>query len=366
MNLALNPDIREVTEVLHYRPALSITLPIQPHISLKTEMAHALKIVTDKAERELQQNYPADQCELIINKLSALVKNLEIPVNKKGLVIYVSPAFEKVLFLDITVAEKLIVDESFEIRDLVYNAKQAVNFLLLVLSGNETRIFLGDLSTLTPLPCDIPASVEEFLADSPERVANFSDMVEKKQLAIEKFLRQIDDELDTVLSEHQLPVLLLGTKRILGHFKKISKHLDHIMDYVDGNYESATIAELKDLTLPYTESWKAKQQNEVMARVDDAESQFRLSVGIQEVWRDAQNGKGKLLIVEKNYRFAAQHEAEPDVIQAIKEPYNQLSYIRDAVDDVIEKVLQSGGDVEFMEDGTLGKFDHILLIKHYE
>jgi hypothetical protein len=366
MNLTLNPDIRQVTEALHYRPALSITLPIKPHISLKSEMAHTLKIVVDKAERELQQNYPTGQCELIMRKLKELVENMEIPTNKKGLIIYVSPVFEKVLYLDIPVEEKLIVDESFEIRDLVYNAKQAVKFILLVLSGRESRIFLGNSSALTPLLCDIPMSIDGFLADTPERVGNFSDMVEHKQLATEKFLRHIDDEMDNVLNEHPIPVLLLGTKRILGHFKKISKHLDHIMDYVGGNYENATITELKDLTLPCIEAWQAGHQKEVMARVDDAENQFRLAVGIREVWRDACNGKGKLLIVEKNYRFAAQHGAEPDIIDALSEPYNQFSYIRDAVDDVIEKVLESGGDVEFMGDGALSKFDHILLIKYYE
>jgi hypothetical protein len=41
------------------------------------------------------------------------------------------------------------------------------------------------------------------------------------------------------------------------------------------------------------------------------------------------------------------------------------SYIKDAVDDIIEKMLEYGGDVEFVDEGVLKDYDHIALIKYY-
>lgn len=366
MNTTLNPEIREIIDAVHYRPALSIILPIEPHISLKTEMAHTLKIATDKAERELHQYYPEEQCQLIMEKLRHLMANLAIPPKKKGMAIYISPIFEKVLFLDSLVEEKVIVDESFEIRDLLYNAKQNIKFILLILSGLESKVFLGDPTTLTPQPSNIPESIYAYVTDSPERVSNFSDMTEHKQIVIDKFLHHIDEELGNLLNEHHLPVLILGTDGILGQFKKLSKHNASVMDYVEGNYESATVPELTDLVYPYLDTQKVRAQKELLERLDEAAGQHRLTTGIRQVWQDAHNGKGKLLIVEKNYRFAAQHGPEPGIIEAAKEPYNHFSYIRDAVDDVMEKVLAGGGDVEFTEEGVLNSFDHIALIKYYE
>ena len=35
------------------------------------------------------------------------------------------------------------------------------------------------------------------------------------------------------------------------------------------------------------------------------------------------------------------------------------------VDDVIEKVLENGGDVEFVDEGLLKQYDHIALISFY-
>ena len=61
--------------------------------------------------------------------------------------------------------------------------------------------------------------------------------------------------------------------------------------------------------------------------------------------------------------------AEPTVgkknIYMAIEPYNKFSYIKDAVDDVIEKILEAGGDVEFVEPGILESYNHIALIQYY-
>ena len=55
--------------------------------------------------------------------------------------------------------------------------------------------------------------------------------------------------------------------------------------------------------------------------------------------------KGRLLVVAKNYMYAAEHGDSEDIIYKAAEPYNKFSHIKDAVDDVIEKVLENGGDV---------------------
>jgi hypothetical protein len=48
-----------------------------------------------------------------------------------------------------------------------------------------------------------------------------------------------------------------------------------------------------------------------------------------------------------------------------EKPYSKFSYIKDAVDDVMEKVLETGGDVEFVDEGMLKDYDHIALVQYY-
>lgn len=365
MKIAVDPELREIIEVPHYRPALSIILPVDPDISLKEELAHTLKTTADKAELALKELYPKEQCELVSQKLQALIGELEIPVKKKGLALFVSPLFTKVYYLDGAVTEKLIIDESFEIRDLLYNAKQEIQFIVVMLSGNGSKVFLGDRTTLKPLSSNIPETVSAYATDAPERVSNFSDVTEYKQNILDKFFHHVDEALAKLMQEYRLPVLLIGAEKTLGQFKKMSKLNGKVMAYVEGNYEKLTTTALNDVIQPFINDWLINQQNELLKRLDDAAGQRRLTTGVQQVWQQVHKGKGKLLVVEKSYRFAAQHGPETGIIEPAIEPYDHFAYIRDAVDDIIEKIILSGGEVEFIEDGALEQYDHIALINYY-
>ena len=87
--------------------------------------------------------------------------------------------------------------------------------------------------------------------------------------------------------------------------------------------------------------------------------------GINQVWKAASEKRGRLLVVEKNFIFPAQHGSSPDVIYNNDDLVQKPFYIKDAVDDIIEKVLASGGDVEFVDEGILKDFSKIALIEYF-
>jgi Bacterial archaeo-eukaryotic release factor family 3 len=364
MTTTMTPELRELIEAVHYRPAVSIIMPFEPKMSLKTELMHALKFAADKVELELQENYPDEMSTLVMQKLKAIYKNLNFNTHKKSIAIFVSPVFEKVLYLDIAVEEKIIVDESFEIRDLVYSKKQLHKYLVLLLSSNESRIYLGNSETFVRIVSNTSKSVA-MENDAPERVANFSDVTDHKEILMNKFLQHIDNGLDIILNAYHLPLFVLGVDRILGHFKKLTKHTSAVIEYVHGNYEEATTDELKKILQPYITDWQKVKQKDLLNQLEEAAGKNKLAVGMREVWREAMNQKGRLLVVEKNYMYAAQHGGSEEVIYKTIEPYNKFSYIKDAVDDVMEKVLENGGDVEFVDEGVLKDYKHIALVQYY-
>ena len=82
------------------------------------------------------------------------------------------------------------------------------------------------------------------------------------------------------------------------------------------------------------------------------------------MYKAARRKKGKLLIVEKNFQVSAFMKnglLNPEMNAA---PSN-TAYINDAVDEVIEKVLDQGGDVSMVREGLLEKFGRIALIRYY-
>jgi hypothetical protein len=53
MKSALSPEIREIVEATHYRPAISIIMPFEPKMSVKAGLIQQLKFAVDKVDREV-------------------------------------------------------------------------------------------------------------------------------------------------------------------------------------------------------------------------------------------------------------------------------------------------------------------------
>ena len=75
--------------------------------------------------------------------------------------------------------------------------------------------------------------------------------------------------------------------------------------------------------------------------------------------------KGKLLIVEKNYISPAEQSASPEIIYKNDINKKKAFYIKDAVDDIIEKVISCGGDVEFVDENILKEYQKIALVEYF-
>ena len=365
MNQTISPEISELTGAAHYRPAVSIIMPFEPKMNVKAEMADRLKFATDKVEKELRQNYTDDLAELVIHKLKNIVKNLNFNTFKKSIAIYVSPVFEKVLYLDIPVEEKIIIDESFEIRDLVFAKKEIHKYLVLVLSGNSSKVLLGDSSSFIKIKSNVPDNIDAFLNDAPGRVANFSDPSEKKEIILKKFLHQTDIGLNLLLHSYPFPIFIMGTKKVLGYFKELTKNEKRIAGYVHGNYEESTDTELHEALKPYINDWKKIKMTDILHQLEKAADAKKIAIGIESVWKQASQNRGRLLVVEKDFTYTAEHGGDKGTIYKATESYNKFSYIKDAVDDVVERVLENGGDIEFVDDGMLSEYQHIALIQYY-
>jgi hypothetical protein len=365
MKPSIAPEIREIIETTPYQPSVSIILPFEPKMTAKAEIVHRLKLAVDMVEREIRQNYSTDLSSLVIGKLRSIIKNLNFSSYKKSIAIYVSPVFEKVLYLDIPMDEKIMVDGSFQIRDLLYAKKELREYLVLVVSAKWSKVYLGNCAHFVKVKSNVPDHIAAFRNDLPERSSNFSDPGEKKEILLKKFLQHTDEGLKFLLHAYHFPVFIMGADKVLGYFKSITKNEKSIVGYIHGNYEKTPESELNEILRPYVDNWKKVKMDDLRHQMEKAADSGKLSSGIREVWKQATNHKGRLLIVEKNFMVTAQQGASEDVIYMPVAPYNKFSYIKDAVDDIIEKVLETGGDVEFVEEGTLTDHQHISLIQHY-
>ena len=117
MKQNLMPHINRVSETEYNLPSVSIILPFEPKMQSKKEVASALQSVVEKVERKIFDNFSIDMALLVRQKLKDIIKSLDFSTHKKSISIYVSPVFEKVVYLNVEVDERIILDKSFHIQD---------------------------------------------------------------------------------------------------------------------------------------------------------------------------------------------------------------------------------------------------------
>jgi len=356
----------EVLKEQTTQPCISIIIPFEPKMSQETELKHALKIATDKVKANLLQVYEASAATAVIKKLQAVINDLNYNTHKKTLAIFVSPLIEKVYYLDIIVEEQIIIGESFEMRDLIYGKKQIHKYRLVVLNSKWTKIYLGKDNQLIKVISNVAGNIATSQNEPLEPTSNCAGKKRRSEVLLDKFLQHSDRGLTLLQEACRLPLFIMGTPHTIGRFKAITKNAKNVIEYIHLNFEDLAETELRKIMEPYVADWKKVMQTDLLNQLAEARDHHKLSAGIKQVLKAAAQKRGKLLIVEKNFMYPAVHGSAPNTILRHDEKTKNAFYIKDAVDDIIEKVLAGGGDIEFTEGLLPASYENIALIEFHE
>ncbi|MEO8413220.1 MAG: hypothetical protein ABI472_06150 [Ginsengibacter sp.] len=346
----LIPSHHGELETIPVYPSISIIMPFEPKMTSKRELSVSVNNAMVRAEQELLENFQIDLAMLVIEKLKIVVRDLEYSTHKKSIGIFVSPVFEKILYLEMEVKERIIVDNFFTIRDLIKSKKEIRNHLLLVLNEKESKIYFCNNETVL----QVFSHRSEFSLHGDTQQNNMDTGF------VDKYLRQIDRVLDNVLPSFKVPLFVAGDEKITGQFKNITKHASFIVQYISYDCGNISLHELKLLMGRLLNS-KVRQEN-LRQQLTNASVAAQMVSGIEDVFRKVARHQGRLLLVEKNYHYPSRGGGNKELIDNAIHPYSQLSYIKDEVDDIIEKVLDANGEVEFVDKDGLNDYDHIALI----
>ena len=339
-------------------PVISLLLPFNPKITPRDTLAKRLELAVLNVKEELDRHYPREETHVLMVRLRKLVSGLNYGTFKESIAIYLSANTEQVFYLDMEVNERIVADGALTMRQVIENKADERNCLLLLLSAERVKIFHAGNGELKRLLSATPYSINSRKDDLPERVANFSDPSSLKELMLDKFMRHADHALEAILVYYPFPVIVMAAERTGGHFKKLSNNGTHIAACIHGNFEDASESSLLQAIAPYMEEWEKLKQHHLVAGLDKAMSAGKVAAGIREVCKEATMHKGRLLLVERNFRYKL------DII-GVNRKQPEPFYLEDKVDEAILNVLQSGGEVEFVEDGMLAKYGQVALVKYY-
>jgi hypothetical protein len=347
-------------------PAISIILPVHPQFpDIKIDSEHMIAILKN-VEEQLKGKFANQISDNLLQKVKRVIS--EIPNNhlSKSLLIFISQESERVLSLPFTVKEKVIVDDSFEVRDLIYATQKDKNYLLLIISQNNVKTFIGDLFRIAAVEYPgMPENIHDQWHQHSYPGWDYLDTKAFEEKNLRNYLRFIDEVVEQVMKQNEYPVVVMGDIKLLGYFRQHTRNAKNIIGYVEGNYDHVSLPEIKKKAEPVIEKLIKDEEAKALIKLQGAASTDLYSAGITEVWRAAAEGKGKLLLVEKDYHVQARHGDDAFTIVPDNSNTNPHNILLDAVDDVIELVLSKNGDVVFVDNGELNMYNRIALITRY-
>ncbi|MGC1239989.1 MAG: hypothetical protein WA874_00300 [Chryseosolibacter sp.] len=358
------------------KPCLSIVIPTHQYSRDRMQNPEIIEKAIQKATSLLANSaWPKDQIRQMESKFNALLESVDNMRLQEGMAIFISPNMMKIHFLPFAVKEKIMLGQTFEIRDLVYFGQLLKPYFLLALSKNRIRLFKGSGRDLQEvINNDFPKDyVEEYEYERPSLGSSSGSSLKSYerdksilQESREKgFFRNADAILNKYLKENT-SLFVAGVEEAIANFQDASHHLKNIAGKIEGNYDYDALHPLAETM------WKKIQesvQNENQALLIKLEKYTgrQLAVeGIIDVWRTAKEGKGLILLVEKDYQVMAYQHAQNSSVISLSPPAGKYQIIIDAADDVIEIVKEKGGSVAILEPGQLQNFNHIALLLRYE
>ena len=275
---------------------------------------------------------------------------------------FVGPGETHVFPLAFTVPERLEIDQTFATRDLVRGVARTPRYRLLALGEKPTRLLDGTAATLTEThSAEFPMFVEGARGEALPS-GGYAVHTSRSEEQHRRFFRHVDQALGVVTAEDPVPLVVAGTQRDLTYFDEVTTHQRWIIATLPGNYEDATPHELAVLTAPLLDASLASQRASVTAELVEAVGTGHGVVGVKAAWDAARAGRARVLLIENDFVYPARvvdHRLEPAGDE------DASGVIDDAVDALIEMVLDAHGDVVVCEPGELAEHGPVALLLRY-
>jgi hypothetical protein len=358
-------DLREMKSYAGY-PCLTITLPTHRTSPDNKQDPIRVRNLVIQATNRLLESFARREVAPLLDGIERIASEIDYAYTLDGLAIFVNSEIARKFYLPFTLAERVVIDQDFYTRDLVFAMNRTPRYWVLALSEQPTRLYeavRNDLVEVSagsrfPLTHEGPGGASGLPNDPAINSSAFRD--EHHRI----FFRDVDQALGELMADDPLPLAVVGVDRYLAFFREVSSHGDKILATLTGSHDRTSAHELGHLVWPLVKEALAARRQAALAELDAAVGGQRSASTIGEAWRFAQEGRGAVLLVEEGFHYPARVNASGTGLEPVETPSGPEE-MDDAVDETVETVLNKGGRVVFFEDGTLAQHGRIALILRY-
>jgi hypothetical protein len=342
-------------------PAVTVLLSMRRMRPGNAEDPRRLRALVEDASHRVKRDWHGPDVEALLDRLARIENQVDWTHPVDALAIVVTAAALRVYALPFSVEDRVVVERTFAIRELVRAIDRSRRYRVLVLSGARARMLEGGATRFREVvkgrfPMHLEAPTEQ---DTPHRDLPIHDPHEGAHRFV---FRAVDRALDEHIAGDSLPLVVVAVERDLAYFDDVTAHGRLIVGRIGHDHMHASEAELAALVAPVIERHFAQRRAETVDAIEQAAGRHRLERSVPEVWKAAATGRGGLLVVEDDYRFPAR------LVDGVLVPRDEAKGgepLDDAVDHIIETILRHGGEAVLVEPGELREYGPLALALRY-
>lgn len=321
------------------------------------------KEVESQAMEQLATLADKDTVQLYRDRLEQLTADLDFAHARDGIGVFLDQSGGEVVHFSFPVESKVIVDRSFEIRDVLYGVSRLVPYYALVLGKEDARLYHGVGDYLVRVSDRMDLSPEERIYDDPHGAWKFTKTRNDND-PWHAFLNHLDALLGQYLHRRQAPFIVLGPEADINYFANHTGHKEHLAGRVSGSFDHMADERIFPEVEPLVDELARRRVQEVMEDIDHRAGAGGRAQGLQDIWPLAQAGRVQTLVLERNFHKPGY--STPDGMALF---YDQTDaapvFHKDAMDDLAEKVLDMQGEVVFAEAGSMEPYGHVAALLRY-
>jgi len=307
--------------------AMGIVIPFQPTLWDDKKEIAAWKEAIEMVRKKMKDKYAVECSANLIARLNKMFGRLNFNTHRKSLALILTPAEEKMFYLDFPVKPVVFFRKSISVLDLAANILQEADFYYLVFHKSSVSLY-------------------DYCEGKLRKVSE-----QKQESDIKSFLQKAFSTTELLNSRNEKPVFVTGSPNLVelfcSSYDSSGKYFPLL--YYATPYSDAEIGQIVKEIISHWNYWQTKF---VRGRVLEAQQAGRLVSHAKAVLQLLRKSSDGLLLIDKRVKQQLQKPETKDMFfNTARELMVQL-----------EKFLTKGNRIEITNTGVLKNMGGIALL----
>lgn len=338
----------------------------QDPIALKNQ----LKVV----EERLNNEYDKRTAAAVLENIHAKTDELDHNYNLDTLAIFASEDDAVLVRMPLDTEERVIIGDRFATRDLVRDMASAVHYYTVVITREHARLIEAandrvvqefdrndnEQNHMEHIPFPIENTTLHTTSGADRSAASNEDNY------LKEFLNRVDKSVQELWGEHKMPLVIVGDARNISFYKEVCDRPENIIATVDNvtDLEDGSPEHIIEGVTEAIEGYRKQLHEQALGEIEKARGNDLVRTDLQDVYQAAFQGAGETLYVRQGYIQPAKIDEAAQTL-TVADDTGAEGVTDDAVGEIIELVMNNGGDVVFLPEDTMGDDQPVALVTRY-